>query len=92
MDGFKTFPLLSPVICFSVPALWKDALNKFGLATTSVKIPTILLVVSGFLFTASLFLFWIGKARRKKATGPTFLGLPPLFTAVLEFARDIAMV
>jgi hypothetical protein len=67
MDGFKTFPTLSPVMCFGAPATWKDTLIKFGLSTTNVRIPATLLIVSGFLFIFAVILFWIGKSRKKKA-------------------------
>jgi hypothetical protein len=66
MDGFKTFPTLSPLMCFAAPATWKDTLVKFGLSTIDMRIPTTLLLISGFLFIFSVILFWIGKSRKEK--------------------------
>jgi hypothetical protein len=58
MDGSKTFPMLSPLLCFGAPATWKDTLTKFGVTNVGLKIPAILLFISGFTFISAMLLFW----------------------------------
>jgi len=68
MDGFKTFPMLSPLLCFTAPSLWRESIQKLGVQPANMRLITILLVVSGFLFLGSFLLYWTGKALLPPAT------------------------
>lgn len=69
MDGFKTFPMLSPLLCFSAPSAWGDTLKKLGVVEQNPLLTT-LLMSAGFLFLIAFVLVCVAKSLKGDTSAP----------------------